>query len=264
MLYFYLLFSALEQVPALRATRRYKLFDLVRLKMALYGLVLVFVGYGLFLVTVDYMRPDTWGLVVPPSWWAFYFVLALVISDLLRYVIHWMMHRFDFLWNFHAFHHQVKEVDSLVSIYAHPIEIVLVYSLRTALWVAIFSLFELPMFTITAVAAASMARGLYAWGIHTNVDLRAIPLVPKKFWDYLEMIFHTPDTHRTHHLSQHTGKNLGEIFNWDQIFGTFQPTARENGADYGLGSDDSRYSKKLYQQILYPFWRSPFTAPSDR
>lgn len=160
------------------------------------------------------------GLVIRPSpvgsWpFAAQLVALLLVSDLLQWSVHNLLHRVPFLWTFHKVHHSIDTMDFVGSFHFHWVEIV-VY--RAAQW--------LPLALLGASAEAALSVAVFGtfWGNlnHANLNVSLGPL---------GYVINTPRMHLWHHDASDEGgvaKNFGIVLSlWDYLFGTaFWPRDR--------------------------------------
>ena len=58
-----------------------------------------------------------------PSWIAF--ALSLLVIDLVKYLVHFAMHRIAWLWRVHRMHHTDQDYDFTTGLRFHPFEVLL-------------------------------------------------------------------------------------------------------------------------------------------
>jgi sterol desaturase/sphingolipid hydroxylase (fatty acid hydroxylase superfamily) len=164
------------------------------------------------------------------------FILTLVAIDAGNYFIHYLMHRYEFLWEFHKIHHSSSHIDWLATFRSHLFEQIL----RRLLAPLLLILFGFPLEIVL------IAGGVYiAWGIfnHSNLSLRL---------NFLEPILITPRLHRTHHINESSAANLGTFFSfWDRLSGTLNLT--EQPADIPFGNGETNYPQQWHRQLIAPF-----------
>jgi sterol desaturase/sphingolipid hydroxylase (fatty acid hydroxylase superfamily) len=179
----------------------------------------------------DYVAP-----ISLPIFWSF--CLALVAQDLLRYLIHWLAHRWDFLWAFHKVHHRSDRVDlNNVGLF-HPFE---------TFYRSGFDLLVVLLFGIQTAALVMTLRKPIVLLQHSkaNQDFG--------FWGY---IFASPNHHKIHHINtiHHQWSNLASVFTfWDILFGTFIDPRKHKveGLEYGVEGES--HSNGLLDFLLDPF-----------
>ena len=81
-----------------------------------FGAALGGAGYYLLLVLYDYR-------VMTIGFSAGALVLCFIIDDMRYYWAHRLMHQIPLLWRFHVIHHAAEEMDWLVNIRVHPVEV---------------------------------------------------------------------------------------------------------------------------------------------
>ncbi|MCB4807655.1 sterol desaturase family protein [Tamlana sp. 62-3] len=168
--------------------------------------------------------------------------IFFIVSDFVQWNTHRLLHRFQFLWNFHKVHHSVKEMGFAAHLRYHWMEPV-VYK----------SILYIPLAIIGGFDAQDVAI-VHFFNItighlnHANLG-----------WDYgvLKYVFNNPKMHIWHHvkhLPKHVryGVNYGLTLSlWDYIFKTnYIP---HNGRDIELGFEgDENFPKDFLHQEIYP------------
>lgn len=170
------------------------------------------------------------------------YVLAILLVDLTSWAGHWMMHRFDVLWEFHKVHHSARELDVMNAGRIHFVE-KLFYPFA----------FYLPMgligFAISDTIAVSLFIATFSAFTHANVR---VPLGPLKY------ILNNPQLHLWHHAAVvHYKKNVnyGDALSiWDYLFRTaYLPDDR---ADIELGFEGiDAYPTSFRGHLIAPFQR---------
>jgi len=166
--------------------------------------------------------------------------IFFVVSDFVQWNTHRLLHRIEFLWNFHKVHHSVKQMGFAAHLRYHWMEPV-VYK----------SLLYIPMAIIGGFDAQDVAI-VYFFSIaighlnHANLG-----------WSYgpLKYVFNNPKMHIWHHskeLPRRYGVNFGLTLSvWDYLFKTnYIP---HNGRDIELGFEgDEEFPQSFINQELYP------------
>ena len=171
-------------------------------------------------------------------WQAVLAVIAmLLINDFMLYWTHRMMHRSVF-WPYHAVHHSPEELDYLVSLRTHPVNLLIVNPIK--FFPAVFLGFPIEFLLITAPIL--IFHGLL---VHANLD-----------WDFgpFRRIVASPRFHRWHHTSEAEGldKNFGGTFAfWDYLFGTAYMPKDRRATRFGTLGEEVPYH--LPGQLLFPF-----------
>jgi sterol desaturase/sphingolipid hydroxylase (fatty acid hydroxylase superfamily) len=131
-------------------------------------------------------------------------VAVLVLMDGANWASHWLNHRVETFWRFHALHHSQEEMSILTSFRAHPV-------VHTS-----FQLAALPLIVLGTGGAvpSSVLIGYIVLSTlpHANVIWRFGPL---------GYVLVTPAYHRLHHdRSDVRGVNLGTVLVlWDVLAG---------------------------------------------
>lgn len=176
-----------------------------------------------------------------PSWSQY--VLMFVVADFVQWNIHRLLHRVDWLWQFHKVHHSVEQMGFAAHLRYHWMETVVYKTLQyIPLAMLGFGLDDFFIIHIIAIAIGHLN--------HSNLKIT---------WGPLKYILNSPAMHIWHHakdLPNHRyGANFGlSLSVWDYLFGTvFMP---RDGRDVELGFDDMKeFPKDFLGQILYPISR---------
>jgi sterol desaturase/sphingolipid hydroxylase (fatty acid hydroxylase superfamily) len=179
-------------------------------------------------------------------------LLGVAILDFFTYVAHLGMHKVPLLWRFHRVHHSDPFVDATTSFRFHPME-----GIWRFLWILAPALaFGIPAHAILVYRLISLANGLFE---HTNLA------VPRSVDRALSVFWVTPNMHKVHHSNspQQADSNYGNITSWfDRLFGTFTPTDRAFGVEYGLRWPDPEQVRSLPGLLRMPFESEPRSAGS--
>jgi sterol desaturase/sphingolipid hydroxylase (fatty acid hydroxylase superfamily) len=175
----------------------------------------------------------TWSLPVQ-------FAVAFFIIDFAQWMIHNLMHRLPWLWEFHKVHHSIEELDWLGSMRFHWVEVVVYKSLQYP-FLALLG-FDYHVLFIIAVVSTFMG--------HFNHSNLRLNLGVAKF------LFNGPQMHEWHHAHPDAGpanKNFAiNLALWDWIFGTaYLPVAELPPANLGF-SEMERFPRSMILQELWP------------
>ena len=191
---------------------------------------------GLFSLSLDQI--NIINLNTLPKWLGL--LVFFVVSDFTQWNTHRLLHRVDFLWQFHKVHHSVKEMGFAAHLRYHWMETI-VY--KTLLYIPLAVISGLSANDLVVVHFFTIAIGHLN---HANLG-----------WDYgiLKYIFNNPKMHIWHHsktLPVRHGVNFGLTLSiWDYIFKTnYVP---HNGMNNELGfTDDNTFPKDFINQEIYP------------
>jgi sterol desaturase/sphingolipid hydroxylase (fatty acid hydroxylase superfamily) len=167
------------------------------------------------------------------------FLAFLVLSDLLQWSVHNLLHRVPPLWTFHKVHHSIHTMDFVGNFRFHWMEIV-VY--KTAQW--------LPLALLGASGEAVFWVAVLStfWGDlnHANLNVGLGPL---------GYVFNNPRMHLWHHDASDEGgvaKNFGIVLSaWDFLFGTAYWPRDRSPRRLGYPGDESM-PEGLLGQIAWP------------
>lgn len=174
--------------------------------------------------------------LVLPRWVSTF--IALIALDAGNYFAHYLLHRFDALWEFHKIHHSSPRLDWLATFRSHILE----QTLRRLLAPLILILLGFPPEVVLVAGALFIA-----WTVFNHSNLR----IGSRS---LERILITPRLHRAHHLSGGPARNLGTIFTfWDRMRGTFSTDGV--GEESELGNGEPLYPQGWLAQLIEPLRR---------
>ena len=173
-----------------------------------------------------------------PAW--IQFIGLLVIKDFLEWMIHIMLHRVPWLWEFHKVHHSIRELDWIGNFRFHIMEIVVYRSLT---WFPVFALGIDGKIALSVAIFATFIGHLN----HSNIKMDYGPL---------RYIFNSPRLHVWHHdtvLHGNGGQNFAIIFStWDWLFKTmYYPKDRDQPEELGFDGIDS-FPQSLPGRLLHP------------
>lgn len=177
------------------------------------------------------------------SWpaWA-HLLLGFLVRDFVQWWTHRLLHRVDFLWEFHKVHHSVKQMGFAAHLRYHWMEAVVYrcieYLPLALLGIGLRDFFIIHIFTL--------AIGHFN---HSNFKLNLGPL---------KYIFNNPQMHIWHHAkvlpkNRRYGANFGLTLSiWDYLFKTnYVPS---DGRDIKLGfSNDESFPKTFNAQVTHGF-----------
>ena len=173
--------------------------------------------------------------------WLRIFIFFIII-DFVQWFTHTLLHKYDFLWNFHKVHHSVKEMGFAAHLRYHWMEPVVYNSMKY------IPLAIMGGFTAKDVALVHFFNITIGHLNHANIN-----------WDYgfLKYILNNPKMHIWHHAKKlpkekSKGVNFGITLSiWDYIFKTnYIP---HSGRDIEIGfENDEDFPKTFIGQEIYP------------
>lgn len=170
--------------------------------------------------------------------------IFFIVSDFVQWNTHRLLHRIDFLWQFHKVHHSVKQMGFAAHLRFHWMETV-VY--KSILYIPLAIIGGLNAQDVVLVHFFALAIGHLN---HANLG-----------WDYgvLKYIFNNPKMHIWHHskeLPVRYGVNFGLTLSiWDYLFKTnYIP---KSGRDIELGFEhDESFPEDFIAQEVFPLkWK---------
>jgi sterol desaturase/sphingolipid hydroxylase (fatty acid hydroxylase superfamily) len=169
---------------------------------------------------------------------------AMVVGEVGVYWGHRWSHEIPLLWRFHAIHHSAEEIDWLVNVRAHPVDLIFT---RLCGFVPMYVLgLAQPMGNRLDLVPILVSLIGTMWGffIHANLNWR---------FGWLEWLISSPAFHHWHHTNDgpdRVNKNYAAMLPWvDKCFGTFYLPRREWPVKYGI---DTPMAATLAGQLLQP------------
>jgi sterol desaturase/sphingolipid hydroxylase (fatty acid hydroxylase superfamily) len=166
-------------------------------------------------------------------------IAAIAIGDLGVYLAHRLMHTVPALWRCHAIHHSASEMDWLVALRFHAVDLLVTRVATLAPLVAL-------RFSPAAIAVTLAAFGWQAYLVHANVRVTYGPL---------RWVLVSPEFHHWHHSAEREAFNrnyASVIVGWDVLFGTAHLPAGRAPRAYGIAD---QVPTGYMARLLYPFRR---------
>lgn len=183
-------------------------------------------------------------------------LMAFVISDLLRFAQHILMHKNKQLRKLHKVHHSAKVLTPLTLFRAHPLEALLAGARNIITMGLTFGLYS---FIFNGPVSGLDILGVNAFGFLFNgflANLRHSPF-PISFGPF-EYIFISPRMHQVHHSikAEHFNKNFGVALSlWDQLYGSFYRPLKVESESlvFGIAGDNgASYTDSLLLGLKLP------------
>jgi sterol desaturase/sphingolipid hydroxylase (fatty acid hydroxylase superfamily) len=186
-----------------------------------------------------------------------YTLTLTLLGDFTTYVIHYLMHRFEFLWEFHKIHHAATSLNPVTQYRIHPVELILVNIKETLVFGLVMGLFDYlsanQVETITYLGINVFAFIFMFFGAnlrHSSVKL--------KYFNFLEYIFMSPYQHQIHHSNrpEHFDHNMGsKLAIWDWMFGTLLRSRQVNKITFGISKEEDLQKKyeSFTNNLFLPF-----------
>jgi sterol desaturase/sphingolipid hydroxylase (fatty acid hydroxylase superfamily) len=182
----------------------------------------------------------------PRDWpiWA-QLILAIVLADFALMFLHYLSHRFSFLWRLHAVHHGVSRLYGFNGLVRHPLHQIVDMVLGTAP----LAIAGMPVQVALLLGFAISVQLIIQ---HSNV---AYALGP--FRNHLSI----GQIHHLHHVNW--GKegdcNFGLFLTiWDRMLGTFHAEPPRPITAHDMGIDEvPQFPKGYVEQLIFPVLYKP-------
>lgn len=183
-------------------------------------------------------------------------VLLFICDDFTRFVLHYLLHKLPFLWEFHKVHHSATVLTPFTVYRSHPIENYL-YACRMALTQGFvvglcYYLFGPTLKMIDIIGANVFVFAFNIMGSnlrHSHIWL--------SWGDKIEGVLLSPAQHQIHHSDnvKHFDKNFGTALSiWDRLFSSFVRASEVGSLSFGIGKE-GELLRSLWGLYTQPFIR---------
>lgn len=178
---------------------------------------------------------------------AIFTLLLFLVDDFTRFLLHYLLHKIPFLWEFHKVHHSATVLTPFTIYRSHPLENYF-YACRMALTqgivVGICYYYFGPTLKMADILGANVFIFLFNF-FGSNLRHSHVWL---SFGNTIENWIISPAQHQIHHSTKpkHFDKNLGTALAiWDRMFGTHIKAKGEEGITFGVGKHNPDHSSLL-------------------
>ena len=236
----------------------------------------------------------------PMQTWPMWAVLLLgfFVRDFVQWWTHRLLHKSDFLWEFHKVHHSVQEMGFAAHLRYHWMETIVYRTIEyiplALLGIGLYDFFIIHIFTLAVghynhaniSVSGRVTGGIFGlgigviiafgffdinlltgagWTIQLVTVLGSLAIGSLLLGPFMKKIFNHPEMHIWHHAynlpeERRTGINFGlTLAIWDFIFGTaYMPT---DGRDIRLGFPGiETFPETFKDQVTYGFGKTEQSA----
>jgi sterol desaturase/sphingolipid hydroxylase (fatty acid hydroxylase superfamily) len=184
-------------------------------------------------------NPELFSISALPVW-SQYLLLFLMV-DFSQWLAHFLLHRVNFLWQFHKVHHAQETLGFGSTRHFHFFEF---FILKPFLFIPM----KLVGFSAEEYFICHMWFGYFlTFYSHCNVKLS---------WGFLDYVIINPETHYWHHSKNVPGKygvNFASILTlWDILFGFFY-LPKDKKTEPELGIENNNVPPGFWGQLWFPF-----------
>ncbi|NNE51938.1 MAG: sterol desaturase family protein [Sulfitobacter sp.] len=169
-----------------------------------------------------------------------FMLVAVIVSDLISYTVHYLQHKSVFLWQFHKVHHSAEVMHPVSNFREHPVDNIFYISVNGIGYGAV-----LGIATLLYGFTPSMPSLLGVPMLHLLFNVAGYNLRHSHIWlrwpGRLSMIFPSPAHHHVHHSCHpdHIDKNFAFMLPfWDVLFGTYHMPDDNRDVKFGIGKED--------------------------
>lgn len=177
----------------------------------------------------------------------FFTVLLFLLDDFTRYILHLLLHKVPFLWEFHKVHHSAKVLTPFTIYRTHPVESYL-YACRMAVTQGVAVGIGYHLFGTTLSMYDILGANVFVF----LFNILGANLRHSHIWfswgDKLENWFISPAQHQVHHSDNpaHFDTNLGSALAiWDRIGGSLIKASEAGKVTIGVGKYDARHDSLM-------------------
>ena len=180
-------------------------------------------------------------------------ISGILLSELVFYIRHWILHTKPMFWDLHEFHHSATEMTIFSNYRNAPLESFILDFLQLP-----FAIFFALMINKTLSEGSYLLLCVYT--IHATLGLifrhyghSSYKIIyPKPISYFLQ----SPALHWLHHSNnpKHFNCNIGNTYTiWDKLFGTYLDESHLNEIN-GFGVENSEYNKHhpIYSYSILP------------
>jgi sterol desaturase/sphingolipid hydroxylase (fatty acid hydroxylase superfamily) len=218
-------------------------------------------------------------------------IVGFVVRDFVQWWTHRLLHRVEFLWEFHKVHHSVEQMGFAAHLRYHWMETIVYRTIEyiplALLGIGLYDFFVIHIFTLAighynhsnitvpssvtggvlgGLIGVAIASSGFDINLFTDIGLMQQLVIigigallgSLVLGRVMKLVFNSPEMHIWHHAKEMPeghpyGINFGiSLAIWDYIFGT--AVIPNNGRDIELGFDDvEQFPKTFFQQITHGF-----------
>ncbi|SEC38301.1 Sterol desaturase/sphingolipid hydroxylase, fatty acid hydroxylase superfamily [Tenacibaculum sp. MAR_2009_124] len=184
-----------------------------------------------------------------------YYTIALtVMGDFFTYLIHLLMHKIPFLWEFHKVHHSATELNPFTQYRIHPIELLINNAKSLFVFGVLTGIFDyLSNHQINKLIFLGVnVFGFVFMFLGANLRHSHIKLTYPTF---IEKLLISPFQHQIHHSNSpdHFDKNMGsKLAIWDWMFGTLVLSKTTKDIEFGVEESHDKFST-FWGNLATPF-----------
>lgn len=162
-------------------------------------------------------------------------ILLLLIQDFIEWLVHFNLHRVNFLWKIHKLHHSIEHMNWIGNFRFHWLEIVVYKSVK-----------YIPLLIIAPSFQAAFIVGMIGVVIGSLNHLS----LPFHWPTPLRYLLNSPGFHLWHHKAEVSSVNFAIIFSfWDFIFRTAHLDVHAQPAKIGL-PDQPEYPTGFWDRFF--------------
>jgi sterol desaturase/sphingolipid hydroxylase (fatty acid hydroxylase superfamily) len=187
-------------------------------------------------ITISFIDINTW-----PIWLGLLFFF--ILNDFVQWLTHVLLHRFEFLWQFHKVHHSVKEMGFAAHLRYHWMENLFYKPLKTLFVMLLIGAEPADAFIVHFIALTIGHLN------HANVRIT---------WGPFKYLFNNSVMHLWHHVKslpaeRKHGVNFGiSLSLWDFIFKTNYIPSDDKDIELGFEGDEKFPIDNIGKQLIYP------------
>jgi len=173
------------------------------------------------------------------------FFICFLLIDFCRYCLHFIHHRVEFFWQFHAVHHSSEYIDATSGLRMHVFDFLQLSMIPITLFGIILNTENFAEWVLPAALGIGVFFDAFQ---HSNLRFR----VDSPFGKMWHMLLNNPHFHVWHHIrhgDERDGNYGNTLLIWDRIFGT-EVTEADVPTELGLKDYKALKNHPISLQLL--------------
>jgi sterol desaturase/sphingolipid hydroxylase (fatty acid hydroxylase superfamily) len=185
---------------------------------------------------------------------AVFTLLLFIFDDFTRFLLHYLLHKSHYLWEFHKVHHSATVLTPFTIYRSHPVENYF-YACRMALTQGFVVGLCYYLFGPTLKMVDIIGANVFVFAFNIMGSNLRHSHIRISWGDKIEGVFLSPAQHQIHHSDnvKHFDKNFGTALSiWDRLFNTFLRASEVGQLSFGIGKEGELHNS------LFGIYSQPF------
>ncbi|NQZ90398.1 MAG: sterol desaturase family protein [Colwellia sp.] len=197
------------------------------------------------------MTPFAWSST---SIMVIFTLMLFIFDDFTRFILHYILHKNSFLWEFHKVHHSATVLTPFTVYRSHPVENYL-YACRMALTQGFVVGLCYYLFGPTLKMIDIIGANIFVFAFNIMGSNLRHSHIWISWGDKIESVFLSPAQHQIHHSDnvKHFDKNFGTALSiWDRLFNCNILASEVGTVSFGIGKEGESH-KSIISIYTQPF-----------